>query len=95
MVISKCYFDDLFKGALKFIEDRFDKDFKDDFPTSLKGLEEHELRGLLLRQTTQINECFWDRNWDEEKFNKDEYETLIYELIIFLLYMLKDSKGGK
>ena len=91
MVLKKCHFDDLFKKTLEQIEEDFDKDFEDGFPLTLEGIDSLEVRVILQKTILEINEGIWDKEHDFENFNKVEYKRLIYELIVFLLYLKREE----
>ena len=95
MVLKRCHFDDLFKKTLSQIEEEFDTEFEDGFPVSLEGADGQEVRSTIYDAMGKILEQHWDKEFDEENHNKSLYQRLIYEHIIFLLYMLKDSKEEK
>lgn len=93
MVIKKCHFDDLFRKVLQQIEDTFDEEFEQGFPTSLEGMDFPEVRQAMLMTMTEIFGGLWDKTYDKEAFSasKTRYERLIYEMIVFLLYLKKEE----
>ena len=91
-MLDKAHFHDLFKKTLEKIEDEFDKDFKAGFPTDLKGMDNLEVRITLQRHIGQICEGIWDKEHDPTNLKQTLYERLIYELIIFLLYLKKEEQ---
>ena len=95
MVLEKCHFDDLFKKVISQIEDEFDKDFDDGFPLTLEGVDNLEVRLTLQKSALTICEQYWDKTNSPMDHDKSYYQRLIYEMVVFLLYMLKESTEEK
>ena len=95
MVFPKAHFHDLFKRTIERVEKEFDKDFEDGLPLTLEGADSLLIRTALQSSTLSICEGVWDREHDLTNHAKEEYERLIYEHIVFLMYLLKQSQEEK
>lgn len=95
MVLEKCHFDNIFKKTITVIEDTFDKDFKDGIAFDLVGIRNTELRLLLQAKNITLTELLWDKDMKLPHFSKVQFERVIYENLIILLYLYKESLEEK
>ena len=90
-IIQRCHFEEIFKKVVKRIEEEYDKDFEDKITFDLTKTDLMEMRLTVLSHFNEIDEQIWLRQFHPEEHSKERYERLLYEFIIFLMQMLRES----
>lgn len=90
MVFEKCHFEDTFKKVISKIEDIFDKEIEDGIEPSISTSDGHILREQLHKNNDEIVDNLWDKEHNKF-FSKTEHERLLYQQLLILLYLYKES----